>query len=668
MAHALPALVVCDATTPGPRRDTEAAVWGKNDRFPFDVGDGRGVPSPPMRGSSVPVVTGSTRGRANARVDDERAYLYQVIQTIGSGPDLETILGGVVRLATAATACHACLIWFLEGGRLVLRSSSAPYEHLAGAVSMDLGEGLAGWVVKTRRSAFIKEQALEDPRVKYFPEFEEERFQSLVSVPMFGRDGDVMGVISLHAEAPHEFIRADLDFLEHTASLIAGAVENARLYEETTARVALLTDLSSLLQRIAGAPTLEAVFATVSAGTRELLDAERAEVYLTDPDKRLRLREANPPRHDERTFDTRALWYDVLRDRRAQSPERGRHLATAIWGEDAPEAAMFAPLVSGDEQLGLLAVSVPTPVPGTGTALSAVAAHTAVAIKQHQLIERLQETNVVKDFFRALAGGDAAQDELDGMAERLGHDLQAEHLVVHVEPWCGAAQAGRRSGRRAVASTRPRWRDLARQVEEQLSGRLGALCDLTDGSLRALVTIADRSPDLALSTMRDMVWDEPDGMGLSVGVSNTCRGRAAFPMGFQEASAAAAVGGLVGGKPGVTAYDELGSYKYVLSVASDDVRDPSQQRLELLVGYDRRRGTQLLDTLEGYLDHRGNVIGTSRALFIHPNTLRQRLDRIQREAGIDLDHEDWLSLAVATKVVKLNRMRGSTAHGRGEYD
>ena len=61
------------------------------------------------------------------------------------------------------------------------------------------------------RSAFISEGALEDPRVKYFPEFEEERFQSLVSVPMFGRDGEVMGIISLHAEAPHEFVRTDLD-------------------------------------------------------------------------------------------------------------------------------------------------------------------------------------------------------------------------------------------------------------------------------------------------------------------------------------------------------------------------------------------------------------------------------------------------------------------------
>ena len=87
----------------------------------------------------------------------------------------------------------------------MLRASSEPYEHLAGAVSMDLDEGLGGLGRQDPRSAFIKENALEDPRVKYFPELEEERFQSLVSVPMFGRDGDVMGVISLHAEAPHEF-------------------------------------------------------------------------------------------------------------------------------------------------------------------------------------------------------------------------------------------------------------------------------------------------------------------------------------------------------------------------------------------------------------------------------------------------------------------------------
>ena len=532
--------------------------------------------------------TNSPPGRSPARLPDERAYLYQVIQTIGSGPDLEVILRGIVRLATEATGCHACLIWFVEGERLVLRSSSAPYEHLAGVASMDLSEGLAGWVAKTRRSAFIKEGALEDPRVKYFPEFEDERFQSLVSVPMFGRDGEVMGVISLHAEAPHEFVRADLDLLEHTASLIAGAVENARLYEEAAARVTLLTDLSLMLQGIAGAPTIEDVFATVSVGTRALLGADRAEVYLTDADKRLRLRAASPPRYDERVIDTRTLWCDVLRDKPPHGPEGARYLATALWGEEIPGQTMFAPLVAGDERIGLLVVCVPAPIPGADTALSAVAAHTAVSIKQHQLIERLQETNVVKDLFRVLAGEDGRDDELEAMADRLGLNLRAEHLVLHVEP----SRDARPTGRRRPARLRPDtehlgWHDVAGQVRARLDACLGALFDHDDRSLQALITVTDRTPADVLTALRDMVWDDGKGAPLSVGVSNVCRGRASFPQGFREAAAAAKVGALIRGKPGVTTYDELGPYRYALSVEGDDARDLFQQRLGLLVEYDR---------------------------------------------------------------------------------
>jgi GAF domain-containing protein len=607
-----------------------------------------------------PQAGGAGRGHAPTRVADERAYLYQIIQTIGSGPDLEAILRGVVRLATEATGCHACLIWFVEEGRLVLRSSSAPYEHLAGAVEMDLDEGLAGWVAKTRRSAFIKERALEDPRVKYFAEFEEERFQSLVAVPVFGRDGAVMGVISLHAEAPHEFARADLDFLEHTASLMAGAAENARLYEETTARVALLTDLSRLLQRIAGAPTMEDVFTTVSAGARAVLAADRAEVYLADTDRRLILRASSPARPDESIIDTLTLWSDVLRHESSGESEGARHLAVALWGDDAPTDAMFAPLVAGEERLGLLAVAGPAPIPGAETALRAVAAHAAVTIKQHQLVERLHDKNVLKDFFRALATGDAIDIELDAMAERLGCEMEAEHLVVHVQPWWGPP-TGRRESRRPEAERgRSAWRDLAGRVESRLAARLSALFDLDDHSLRVLASVVDRSPREILGALRSMEWDDGGNMPVSVGVSNPCRGRSSFTQGFREAASAAEVGPLIRGSAGVTGYDELGPYRYVLSLDDSDARDPSQQRLELLVDYDGQRGTRLLETLERFLDHRGNVVATSRALFIHPNTVRQRLDRIQHVSGIDPDSEDWLSLAVATKAVKLRRMRRRT--------
>ena len=68
--------------------------------------------------------------------------------------------------------------------------------------------------------------------MKYVPELEEERFQSMVAVPILARDGDVIGVVVLHTEAPREFDDDVLNFLVHTASLVAGAIENAQLYEE----------------------------------------------------------------------------------------------------------------------------------------------------------------------------------------------------------------------------------------------------------------------------------------------------------------------------------------------------------------------------------------------------------------------------------------------------
>ena len=77
-------------------------------------------------------------------------------------------------------------------------------------------------------------------------------------------------------------------------------------------------------------------------------------------------------------------------------------------------------------------------------------------------------------------------------------------------------------------------------------------------------------------------------------------------------------------------------------------------------------------TLEAFLEHQGNIAQTARKLYMHPNTLRQRLVRIERVALLDLDKEDWLSLAMAVKAVKLRSIRKAAAaerrdtHGGGD--
>jgi GAF domain-containing protein len=601
------------------------------------------------------------------RVPDERAYLYEIVQTIGSGPDLETILRGIVHVVTEATDCHACLIFFVQNGRLVLRCASAPYAHLAGKASMAIGEGLGGWVAKTRRSAFIKENALQDPRVLYFPEFEEERFQSLVSVPIFARGGDVIGVVNLHAEAPHEFAREDLDFLEHTASLVAGAVENARLYEEATARVALLTDLSRLAQRIASAAGVDDLLAMVVRDCRSLLDAERCEVLLLDADERLVLRAADP-RRSAPSLDTRRLWIDALAGR--PGPEEAQTLAEALWGGRTAGTPLIAPLAVGAERLGVLAVSAATPLRDAETVLAAIASHVAVALKQHQVIERLKEGSIVKEFFEALARGEPRED-IERAAWRLGCELDAPHVVLRARPF-SAAGTSKRRGRQAAASVDAvrdpgAWRAIAARLEPLLASAVpGLLFDEGESSLRALVRLraddADGSAD-AVRRLAAGIGAVLDGLPIAVGLSNPCRGLSSFAVGFEEAQAAAEVGALIRGGPGVFSYEDLGPYKYVLTNDAG-TRDGHQRALERLADYDVRRGTQLLRTLEGYLDGRGNVVGSSRSLFIHPNTLRQRLSRIEQITELDLEHDDWLSLAIAVKVVKLRLLRRSGAERR----
>jgi len=514
---------------------------------------------------------------------------------------------------------------------------------------MAWGEGLVGWVAGSRRSAFIKERALEDPRVKYFPEFDEERYQSLVSVPVFGRAGEVMGVISLHAEAPHEFAQDDLDFLEHTARLLAGAIENARLYEDAAARVAELRDLSELSQRIASSGSQEQVLEAVLKGVNVMLPGDRVEIFLRRSDDRLVLRAALPARSSPEPFDPRDLWTGT-------ADGLDVNAAPAVWGADIPAIPVLVPLVVGEERIGVLAVALRERTPAVETVLSAVASHAAVALRQHQVIEWLREENLVKDFFQALAAN--ASPGAAELAERLRVDLDASHVVLHLVPLGGTR------ARPGSATRRRPWRTVAGQAEARLSARFRrSLFDHQERTLRALVPLAGETLDDVTQAIRAMTWDAGEGEHLAVGVSNPVRGIASFAQGFIEAAAAAEVGGLIRGGPGATTYDELGPYRYVLGSEAGG-RDRFQQALMEVRDYDTRRGTQLLDTLEGYLDHRGNVVATSRALYIHPNTLRQRLDRIQRVSGLDLEREDWLSLAVAVKVVKLQNMR-ETAQAEG---
>jgi GAF domain-containing protein/sugar diacid utilization regulator len=522
------------------------------------------------------------------------------------------VLAAVVRLLSDASAVHACFVYLVEdeGERLVLGAASDPYAQLVGLIALERGEGLAWWAAEHKEPAFTQ-NAIADPRNKFVPELEEEKFQSLLSVPIVARDGSVIGVITLHTEAPREFTEAEVEVLSSSASLVAGAIENARLYEETRRRVGELEHLTELAETLTRAQSLEELLPAVAARGVKLLRGESCHVYLLEPaSEDLILRASAPAGADAPPeIKLQSLGPELARS--------GRSTAVAV------------PLVADDELLGLLTAKGTSEV----ELARAAANQTAVALKKIELIERLTEKNLIKDFFEQLAGGSVLGD-LEGRAARLGVDLDRRYVVIAAAPADDALE-------KALAGAAPS----------------GSLFDRRDDSIRGLLLVPTAGQARLLERLQ-AVHAELAGP-VSIGVSNVCSGEASFQAGFEEAQHALVGASVIRGKPTVMTYEELGPYKYLLRMPFDSAaRDEHRDAVTRIAEYDRQRQTALLRTLEEFLRRRGNISATAEALYVHPNTLRQRLRRIQELSGLDLRKDDWLLVEIAVKMVKLQEALG----------
>jgi DNA-binding PucR family transcriptional regulator len=139
-----------------------------------------------------------------------------------------------------------------------------------------------------------------------------------------------------------------------------------------------------------------------------------------------------------------------------------------------------------------------------------------------------------------------------------------------------------------------------------------------------------------------------------IGMSESRRGAAEGARGLREAADAARVAKALVPAGGAFGYADLGAYRYLVHLPVDAFpRDSHADAVLRLLQYDRRRKAQLVTTLEEYLRNRGSAATTARNLYIHPNTLRQRLDRIAKITGLELEGEDLLSLELAIKLVRL---------------
>lgn len=576
------------------------------------------MPGAPGGGHYHDVIAGETT---------DTGFLSRIIATVASTLDLDRLLASIVELLSEASAVHACFVYLLEPDqdRLVLRAASTPYERLIGEVALARGEGLAWWAAERRQPAFIRDDALSDTRFKYVPELSEERFQSLVSVPILGREGPTIGVISLHTEAPREFTTAEVDFLVSSSSLVAGAIENARLHAETRRRVLQLELLNRLGERIAAADTREELYEVVVGGVAELVQPGACHLYALEAGAgadQLSLVSSIPASNGTRlSIGLAELGPELSRTRRAD------------------DALAHVPLLAGGDLRGLLELRAGARRLRADDAdiVETAATQAALALVKLELIERLREETAIGDFIDALEAG-SPEGSLHAQARALGVDLSANHVVLAALPEPDAALA---------EWAEPFERSLLRQFS-------GALVDTRGDVARALLPVrADGAAQLG-----EHLGEVIGGLAIPVfvGLSSTCLGESALAAGFAEARLALIGARVLEETSRIAHHEDLGPYKYLLRLSADQTgRDAHRAAIAKLAAYDQRRSSQLVRTLEEYLRNRGSISATATALYVHQNTLRQRLQRIEELTDMDLRSRDSLALDIAIRLAALEQ-------------
>src|SRR5436853_320284 len=214
-----------------------------------------------------------------------------------------------------------------------------------------------------------------------------------MSVPIIAKDRHLIGVITLHTAAPHEFTEQDQTFVMNTAALVAGAIENAQLYENTQRKLNILTTLSILSQTISSGLYLDEMLRTLATMTVQVMEADLCVIMLVDTVRgRLNVR-ASAPTYNDRVLSFQPVDVDryaleKLRDYnlRGQLPEMSAHALERLnpLKDSQHKTLLSMPLVAGTEHLGLLNVySTKTRrfTSEDSTLLNTIANQVAIAIK-----------------------------------------------------------------------------------------------------------------------------------------------------------------------------------------------------------------------------------------------------------------------------------------------
>jgi DNA-binding PucR family transcriptional regulator/putative methionine-R-sulfoxide reductase with GAF domain len=568
----------------------------------------------------------------------ELEFLQRLGQSAASTMDSEELVELIIRETTSAIGTDVCSLYLVNpGGReLSLSATNGLNERMIGRVLMKVGEGVTGWVAETRQPATVLDVALE-PHWQWVPGLDEERFTSMLSVPIESGPR-LVGVLNVQSAERREFTQEDIDFLRTIAGQVAGILERSELQRRLEAQlteIQLSHDIHERFTRLslegAGIPAILEAIGSLAGGRAALYSADGFRVRGTgEAGERLPPRIQLPP----------AVLSLGAREVRVSSGRPARPFD-------------LVPVRAGADLLGVLAVIVgeeQVDEDGRRRALEHGSTLLAVELSKERAaaeVERRLRGDLVEE---VLAGGlDAEEAErLARQAERLGHRLPHHAWVMVLEPDDPRSEA--------EMATRVRQDRLDAMLTDLVRRRVpGALTVVRSASAVVIVpeeaaaelAAAERLSSVLLTAATPVLRPAT----ASVGIGNLAKSVAELARSHVEARQALRLSRRAGARTRVTSYRSLGAFRLLLEVQSPEaLRGFVSEVLGPLLKYAESRETPLLETLEALAAARWVRRAASRALGIHINSMTYRIERIEALTALSLDDpETRVAIAIALR-------------------
>jgi phosphoserine phosphatase RsbU/P len=207
----------------------------------------------------------------------DAAFLMKLTDTLNTTLDLQTLLNRISELVRAVINYRIFAIFLLNERTNDLRMRfQIGHTSQVERIRLPLGKGIVGQVALARQPMLLNDVSASEHYIPANPDVRSE-----LAVPLIAKNR-LIGVMDIESEEAGYFRPEHLHLLTVTASRIAQAIENARLYARVSRQAQQLEVLNEIAVELASILDLNPLLERVGQLLRRLIDYQMFTIMLLD--------------------------------------------------------------------------------------------------------------------------------------------------------------------------------------------------------------------------------------------------------------------------------------------------------------------------------------------------------------------------------------------------